>query len=132
MINYAEINARRADVDGWTRIVQVGSAPFSMLGTPPDGAPNSRGQAMIPDYCGDWRHVGRALASYTKSSVWTDEIFCYVVLRDLESHVAMREMIADHPSLDAAMRTAVIKAETMLLRARGQRTVAMLAERLAP
>ena len=55
MNKYTEANKRLAAAKGWTDIVEVGGA---LLGTPPDGAPGSRGQAMIPDWCGDWRECG--------------------------------------------------------------------------
>jgi len=45
-----EVNRRLAHLLGWTAIFDAGG---SLLGTPPDGAPNSRGQALIPNWCND-------------------------------------------------------------------------------
>ena len=55
MNKYTEANKRLALALGWTEIIEVGGA---LLGTPPDGAPESRGQAIVPDWCGDWRECG--------------------------------------------------------------------------
>jgi len=43
-------NHRLALALGWTNIAAVDG---SLLGTPPGGAPNSRGQALIPNWTGD-------------------------------------------------------------------------------
>lgn len=45
-----KLNQQLAENLGWTNIVDVGG---TLLGTPPDGAPNSRGQTMIPNWAGD-------------------------------------------------------------------------------
>ena len=58
MNKYTEANKRLAIAKGWIDIVEVGGA---LLGTPPDGAPGSRGQAMVPDWCGDWKECGTLL-----------------------------------------------------------------------
>ena len=62
MNKYTEANKRLALALGWTEIVEVGGA---LLGTPPDGAPKSRGQAMVPDWCGDWRECGPLMAAHS-------------------------------------------------------------------
>jgi len=118
MNSYAKINALRAIAGGWTNITPVNDAHGTLLGEPPDGAKNSRGQALVPDYCGDWRHAGLALSAYTGSSVWTDQAYAYAKLQDCENTVALRELIADHPTLDTAIKTAIIRAETAIMNAR--------------
>lgn len=40
---------------GWTNLVDVGG---SLLGTPPGGAENSRGQAAVPRWTRDWSACG--------------------------------------------------------------------------
>ncbi|MFZ3286569.1 MAG: hypothetical protein WA191_06935 [Telluria sp.] len=50
-----EANRRLAGLLGWTSIVDVGGA---LLGTPPDGSAQCRGQAKVPDWAGDWRECG--------------------------------------------------------------------------
>jgi hypothetical protein len=50
-----EANRRLAGLLGWTNIVEVAGA---LLGTPPVGSPESRGQAKVPDWAGDWRECG--------------------------------------------------------------------------
>lgn len=54
-------NKRLAELLGWTSIVEVGGA---LVGTPPAGAASSRGQAMVPDWLGDWAAAGPLLARY--------------------------------------------------------------------
>lgn len=53
-----DANRRLAELIGWTNIFQVSGA---LLGTPPDGAAQSRGQAKVPDWNGDWRDCGPLL-----------------------------------------------------------------------
>ena len=118
MNTYTEINALRAIAGGWTNIICVDGVQGTLLGEPPDGAANSRGQAMVPDYCGDWRHASLALSAYTGSSVWTDQDYVYAKLQDIENTVAFREVILAHPTIDAAIKAAIIRAETAIMNAR--------------
>lgn len=62
MDKYTEANKRLAIALGWTEIKEVAGA---LLGTPPDGAPGSRGQAMVPDWCGDWSACGPLIAKHS-------------------------------------------------------------------
>ena len=48
-------NWQLAALLGWTELCQAGGAT---LGRPPGGAPASRGQARVPDWCGDWDACG--------------------------------------------------------------------------
>ena len=53
--NKIAANKRLAELLGWTSIIEVGGA---LVGTPPAGAAASRGQAMVPDWTGDWAAAG--------------------------------------------------------------------------
>lgn len=53
--NKIAANKRLAELLGWTSLVEVGG---SLLGTPPAGAAESRGQALVPDWAGDWAAAG--------------------------------------------------------------------------
>jgi hypothetical protein len=68
-----DANRRLAELMGWTNIFQVSGA---LLGTPPDGAAQSRGQARVPDWNGDWRDCGRLLERYgiTRDAIVANEI----------------------------------------------------------
>lgn len=50
-----ETNRKLASLLGWTNIVDVGGA---LLGCPPPGEPECRGQARVPDWTGDWADWG--------------------------------------------------------------------------
>lgn len=56
-----EANRRLATALGWTNIVAVGG---SLLGKPPPGEPECRGQAAVPDWAGDWRACGPLLDAH--------------------------------------------------------------------
>lgn len=50
-----ELNSRLAELLGWTNVVDAGGALLDRL---PGGAENSRDQAAVPDWAGDWAHAG--------------------------------------------------------------------------
>lgn len=54
-------NKHLAELLGWTSLVEVGG---SLLGTPPAGAAESRGQALVPDWAGDWVAAGPLAVEY--------------------------------------------------------------------
>lgn len=56
-----EANTRLATLLGWTKIFDVGAL---LMGTPPSGAPASRNQAVVPDWCGDWRAAGPLVGQF--------------------------------------------------------------------
>jgi hypothetical protein len=56
-----EANRRLAGLLGWTNIIEVAGA---LLGTPPAGAPECRGQAKVPDWAGDWRDCGKLVEKH--------------------------------------------------------------------
>lgn len=54
-------NKRLAELLGWTNLVEVDGA---LLGMPPTGAAESRGQALVPDWAGDWAAIGSLAAEH--------------------------------------------------------------------
>lgn len=54
-------NKRLAVLLGWANLVEVGGA---LVGRPPDGAENSRGQAAVPNWAGDWAAIGPLAAKH--------------------------------------------------------------------
>ena len=59
--NKIAANKRLAALLGWSRIAEVGGA---LIGTPPAGAAESRGQALLPDWAGDWAAAGPLAVEY--------------------------------------------------------------------
>jgi len=71
-MRYNANNAELAHKLGWTNIVELGG---SLLGCPAGGAPNSRDQAKIPDWCGDWQAAGDLIAQYQVCvRIWPDGV----------------------------------------------------------
>lgn len=56
-----DANKRLAGLLGWTNLVEVGG---SLLGRPADGAESSRGQALVPNWAGDWAAIGPLAAEH--------------------------------------------------------------------
>ena len=100
-----ECNRTLAGLLGWTEIVDLGGA---LLGLPPAGDPQCRGQALVPDWHGDWRDCGPLIemASIDILCWWPDQFEV-----DRAMHVC-----ADHASRDAAMRHAIVQAAINTLR----------------
>jgi hypothetical protein len=59
-----DANRRLAELLGWANIFDVGGA---LLGTPPAGEPQCRGQAKVPDWAGDWRDCGPLIVKHLTS-----------------------------------------------------------------
>lgn len=59
--NKIAANKRLAELLGWSHIAEVGGA---LVGTPPAGAAESRGQALVPDWAGDWAAIGPPAAEH--------------------------------------------------------------------
>ncbi|MBW3512906.1 hypothetical protein [Janthinobacterium sp. NKUCC06_STL] len=59
--NKIAANKRLAELLGWSSIIEVGGA---LVGTPPDGAADSRGQEMVPNWAGDWAAAGPLAVAY--------------------------------------------------------------------
>lgn len=56
-----ELNQRFAEILGWTNLFIMSGA---IIGTPPVGEEGVRGQAMVPDWTGDWRYCGPLQITY--------------------------------------------------------------------
>ena len=99
--NEIAANKRLAELLGWSSIVEVGGA---LVGTPPAGAASSRGQAMVPDWMGDWAAAAPLLAQFEISPMFMST---YVgaggIAEFYEVHGGDR---------DAAARCAIVKAAT--------------------
>lgn len=102
------LNRRLAEITGWTNIIELGGA---LLGTPPAGEPECRGQAKVPDWEGDWRDCGPLMVEH---DVYPDDLDCDQKLRagywEDMGHVAIVVDIADHPSKEQAARYVVVLA----------------------
>ena len=94
-----------ATASGWTNVVDVGD---SLIGTPPGGADNSRGQARVPAWCRDWRACGPLLSCLDLSIDVATEDTGFVVINigsGLDDYVQVA--VADWESKDDALRYAV-------------------------
>ena len=103
--NEIATNKRLAELLGWTRIVEVGGA---LVGTPPAGAAASRGQALVPDWLGDWAAAGPLIGQFSMSVGFTG-LDAVATARDYEKGAAF-EAITDHATADAAARVAIVRA----------------------
>lgn len=93
-------NKRLAALLGWTHIVEVGGA---LIGMPPAGAAESRGQALVPDWMGDWAVAGPLLAQFE------------IRLTPASTCVDASGFLARYrcyPDRDAAARAAIVMAAT--------------------
>lgn len=102
--NKIAANKRLAELLGWSGLVEVGG---SLLGTPPDGAPNSRGQALVPDWMGDWAAAGPLLAQFEISLLF---------MSTGVGAGAIGELYSQHDGdRGTAARVAIVKAATRTL-----------------
>ena len=53
--NKIAANKCLAELLGWSSIAEVNGA---LVGSPPAGTAESRGQALVPDWAGDWAAIG--------------------------------------------------------------------------
>lgn len=92
-------NKRLAEQLGWSRIAEVGGA---LVGTPPAGAAESRGQALVPDWMGDWAAAGPLLARFE---------ICPMFMSTYVGAGGTVELYSLHDGdRDAAVRFAIVKA----------------------
>jgi hypothetical protein len=98
--NKIAANKRLAELLGWSNIVEVGGA---LVGTPPAGVVASRGQAMVPDWMGDWAAAGPLLAQF--------EIRLMPMSAGVDAG-GFLEWYRFYPDKDAAARAALVKAVT--------------------
>jgi hypothetical protein len=70
-----KVNRQLAELLGWQNVVDVGGM---LLGRPPEGAPDSRDQAPVPNWAGSWAEAGplamrlgfRVVPELESSSIW--------------------------------------------------------------
>ncbi|OEZ92179.1 hypothetical protein JAB9_47450 [Janthinobacterium sp. HH107] len=98
--NKIAANKRLAELLGWSSIVEVGGA---LVGMPPAGAAASRGQAMVPDWLGDWAAAAPLLAQF--------EIRLMSMSAGVDAS-GFLEWYRLYPDKDAAARAAIVKAVT--------------------
>jgi hypothetical protein len=102
-----ECNRTLAGLLGWTEIVELGGA---LLGMPPAGDPQCRGQAMVPDWHGDWRDCGPLI------SLIGIDVHCW---GESVATNGLRVAYSSHASRDAALRHGLVKAAISALRIYG-------------
>lgn len=119
MINREIMNAanmRLATLFGWTNLFALGGA---LLGTPPAGVPNSRGQALVPDWCRDWRPTGPLIGAYGIELQWVNGDTAVEALANTrQMYEKFTEQLADHATPDHAVLLAVVRAVTAMLEQR--------------
>ena len=98
--NEIAANKRLAELLGWSNLIEVGGA---LVGTPPAGAAASRGQALVPDWMGDWAAAGPLLAQF--------DIRLIPVSAGVDA-AGFLEWYRFYPDRDAAARAAIVKAVT--------------------
>lgn len=101
-----DANRRLAIALGWTNITEAGGA---LLGMPPWAAPNSRGQAAVPNWAGDWRECGPLIGVYGMN-VGVTGLDAIATCRGLELYGPGIEAFASHVTEDAAIRHAIVQA----------------------
>jgi hypothetical protein len=101
-----ELNKRLAELLGWTSIIDVGGA---LLGRPPGGAENSRDQAAVPDWCGDWRAAGPLLRRFGMT-LGSTELDAIATCSGPGLYGPGIESFSDHDCVDDAMRSAIVSA----------------------
>lgn len=99
-------NLKLATLLGWTQLCNAGGA---LLGRPPGGAPQSRGQAQVPDWCGDWHACGELMLEHGLCPVLG------LLERDVVYVMRGREpvgqlVVSEFPSRAHAVRAAIVYA----------------------
>lgn len=106
------LNRQLAELLGWTNIEPAG---FSLMGTPPWWAGNSRGQAMVPDWEGSWSACGPLMVRHNcyPSDDCDDDRFLHVEFSEHpggEKNYGVIVRITEYASRDEAARVAVVLA----------------------
>ncbi|MDZ5633958.1 hypothetical protein [Janthinobacterium sp. GMG1] len=111
--NKIAANKRLAELLGWSNIVEVGGA---LVGTPPAGALASRGQAMVPDWVGDWAASGQLICEYRVDLEWShDGKDVVAIINRNYMYEEFTVLLADFSTPDAAARAAVVRAVAELV-----------------
>jgi hypothetical protein len=98
------LNRRLAELTGWTNIIELGGA---LLGTPPAGQPQCRGQAEVPNWAGDWRDCGPLMSTYR---IDVEQNRGSVIASHDCHRTLCRQVVGDEDFRDAAGRLAIIEA----------------------
>jgi len=115
MTRTEQANFSLATLLGWSKLALAGGG--AILGTPPNDAPACRGQAMVPDWCGDWAAAGPLMVEYGAYPQFhcPDSSLMHVRHEFApDTFISLR----DFPSRDAAVRFAVVSIVTESLRAK--------------
>lgn len=111
--NKIAANKRLAELLGWSSIVEVGGA---LVGTPPAGAATSRGQALVPDWAGDWAAAGPLVVEYRVDLEWShDGKDVVAIINRNDMYGKFPVLLADFSTPDAAARAAVVRAVAELV-----------------
>lgn len=85
---YNSYNKIVAEYLGWTNIIETFNADIftaTLLGTPPDGGPNSRGMGMVPDFVGNWNDCAKLfLLEQFYEDDDEDKVPCVMLCREIE------------------------------------------------
>lgn len=109
-------NIRLATLLGWTSLFAIGGA---LLGTPPAGLPSSRGQALVPDWCGGWAAAGALIGAHGIDLEWVNgDTAVTALVNTCQMYEKFTEQLADHATPDDAVRLAVVRAVTAMLEQR--------------
>lgn len=88
----------------WTNLVEVGD---SLLGTPPGGADNSRGQAAVPRWTRDWSAGGTLITGHDIDVMLSDDKAAYIAHSGLSFRPLAKVYVSEHSSKDAAALYAI-------------------------
>ena len=102
---------------GWTNLVDAGR---TLVGTPPGGGTNSRGQAAVPRWTRDWNACGPLLSAYNMAlDVMGNEIRFVIADFGTGDYDFVHIAVPDWPTQDDALRYAItVAAEAKLSQTR--------------
>lgn len=106
--NRLDADRHLAEALGWTNLFNAGGA---LLGTPPTGGENSRGQAAVPRWTLDDASSFSLEVEYTLS-IWQSDT---VEIQDVDGIFVTKANYEDHPTRKDAVRYAIVIAVTALL-----------------
>jgi hypothetical protein len=115
MTRNEQANFSLATLLGWCNLVLAGGG--AILGTPPGGAPRSRGQEMVPNWCDDWAATGPLMVEYGAYP----KFHCPGAGQMHVEHefaAGTFLQVRDFVSRDAAVRFVVVAIVTEMLRAK--------------
>lgn len=96
-----------ATAKGWTNIIDAGGV---LLGTPPEGAPDSRGQAAVPCWARSWEACGPLMLEY--GLIWMLQNGV-VFAGDHSGKALAATGLDEHAGINAAVRYAFVQAATV-------------------